>query len=56
VEELLAKANRQIERVKLLQRGDRLYIRGRFPPKPGDGDQPKRFEAHIMDLLWTYKA
>ena len=44
VDALIEKANQQVDRVKILRRGERLYIRGRFPPKPGDGTEVKRYE------------
>jgi integrase len=44
IDSLIAKVNEQIGRVKILRRGERLYLRGRFPPKPGDGSDPKRYE------------
>lgn len=39
----LDRANAKLDRVKILQRGNKLSIRGRFPPKPGDGSKPKRY-------------
>jgi integrase len=40
----LEQLNQQIRRVKILRRGERLYLRGRFPAKPGEGTAPKRYE------------
>lgn len=39
----LASVNLRLTRVKLRVKGDRLYLRGTFPPKPG-GDRPKQAE------------
>lgn len=40
----LAEVNEQLHLVKLRAKGDRLYLRGTFPPKPGEGSKPKRYE------------
>lgn len=39
----LDKVNAKLSRVKLRVKGDRLYLRGTFPPKPGH-DAPKQYE------------
>ncbi len=39
----LDRANAKLDKVKILQRGEKLSLRGRFPPKPGDGSKPKRY-------------
>ncbi|MEG4149432.1 hypothetical protein [Microcoleus sp. Pol12B5] len=42
--EALGKANVALDRVQIRQKGDRLYLRATLPPKPGEGDKPKRYE------------
>jgi integrase len=42
--EVLGKVNTTLDRVQIRQKGDRLYFRATLPPKPGDGDKPKRYE------------
>lgn len=42
--ESLGKVNKSLDRVKLRQKGDRLYLRATLPPKPGDGFEPKQYE------------
>lgn len=37
------KANSKLERIKIMQRGKRLTLRGTLPPKPGDGYKPKQY-------------
>ncbi len=37
--ESLGKVNKSLDRVKLRQKGDRLYLRATLPPKPGDGHE-----------------
>jgi integrase len=39
----LDKANKKLDRVKILLRGSKLSIRATLPPKPGDGNQNKRY-------------
>ena len=39
----LDKANSKLDRIKIMQRGSRLTLRGTLPPKPGDGDKPKQY-------------
>ena len=41
---LVDRANQKLDRVKLRVQGGRIYFRGTLPPKPGDGDKPKRYE------------
>jgi integrase len=43
VESKVIKANSKLDRVKILLRGNKLSLRGIFPPKPGDGLNPKRY-------------
>jgi integrase len=42
--EELGKINAVLDRVQIRQKGDRVYLRATLPPKPGDGDKPKRYE------------
>lgn len=42
--EALGKTNTALDRVQIRQKGDRLYLRATLPPKPGDGNKPKRCE------------
>ena len=37
------KANSKLDRIKIMQRGKRLTLRGTLPPKPGDGVKPKQY-------------
>lgn len=39
----IAKANAKLDRIKIMQRGKRLTLRGTLPPKPGDGTKPKQY-------------
>jgi integrase len=39
----LDRANDKLTKVKILARGRVLSLRGRFPPRPGDGSTPKRY-------------
>ncbi len=42
--EELGKINKSLDRVQIMQKGDRQYLRAVLPPKSGDGDKPKRYE------------
>ena len=39
----LDKANKSLDRLKIVKRGSKLSIRGTFPPKPGHGTKPKQY-------------
>lgn len=39
----LDKVNAKLDKIRILQRGKKLSLRGRLPPKPGDGTKPKRY-------------
>jgi hypothetical protein len=43
VQEKIDKANSRLEKIKIMQRGKRLTLRGTLPPKPGDGLKPKQY-------------
>ncbi|NQE38062.1 hypothetical protein E5S67_05845 [Microcoleus sp. IPMA8] len=40
----LGKINDSLDRVQIRSKGKRFYLRATFPPQPGDGDKPKRYE------------
>lgn len=42
--EELGKVNAGLDRIEIRRKNDRLYLRATLPPKPGDGDKPKRYE------------
>ena len=39
----LDKANSRLDRIKIMQRGQRLSLRGRLPPKSGEGSKLKQY-------------
>ncbi|MGL5836778.1 MAG: hypothetical protein ACRC1Z_26640 [Waterburya sp.] len=43
MQDKISKANDKLDRLTIIQRGQRLTIRGTLPPKPGDGDKPKQY-------------
>lgn len=43
-QERLGDVNKTFSKVSIRQRGEKLSIRGTFPPKPGDGERPKSYE------------
>lgn len=40
----LQTANNKLSKVKIRNKGNKLYIRGTLPPKPGDGILPRQYE------------
>jgi integrase len=47
MQKLIEKANSQLSRLKLLQRGNSLSVQGTFPPKKGDGIHPKQYQVSL---------
>lgn len=43
----LEKANLRLSRVKILKRGESLFLQGTFPPKKGEGDKPKQYQFSL---------
>ena len=43
VDREIVKANSKLNKIKILRRGKVLSLRGILPPKPGDGNKPKRY-------------
>ena len=43
----IEKANEQLSRIKIIQRGQSLYVQGTFPPKKGDGEKPKQYQISL---------
>ena len=39
----IEKANTKLEKVRIIRRGSKLTLRATLPPKPGDGNKPKRY-------------
>ncbi len=39
----IEKANSKLEKVRIIKRGSKLSLRATLPPKPGDGNKPKRY-------------
>jgi hypothetical protein len=44
IEQEIAEANQVLSQIKICRRGNRLYVRGTLPPKPGDGNKPKQYK------------
>ncbi len=43
MQDKIKRANSKLDRLKIMQRGKRLALRGTLPPKPGDGAKPKQY-------------
>lgn len=43
MQEQIKRANARLDRISIMQRGQRLTLRGTLPPKPGDGIKPKQY-------------
>ena len=43
MQDKIKQANTKLDRIKIMQRGKRLSLRGTLPPKPGDGTKPKQY-------------
>lgn len=43
LEQKIANANKKLNKIKILLRGNTLALRGTLPPKPDDGNKPKRY-------------
>jgi hypothetical protein len=43
VQDKIKDANTKLDRLTIVQRGQRLIIRGTLPPKPGEGSKPKQY-------------
>lgn len=43
MQEKIKKANAKLERLTIMQRGERLTLRGTLPPKPGHGSKSKQY-------------
>ncbi|WP_190504114.1 hypothetical protein [Oscillatoria sp. FACHB-1407] len=43
-EERLEESHKACSKVSIRQRGEKLSIRGTFPPRPGDGERYKSYE------------
>ncbi len=44
IDKKLAELNHDLRLIAVRCKGNRLYLRGTFPPKPGDGTKPKHYE------------
>lgn len=47
MQSLLDKANKQLSRLKILQRGNSLQVQGTFPPKKSHGNRPKQYQISL---------
>ena len=43
MDQQIEKANSKLEKVRIIRRGNKLSLRATLPPKPGDGNKPKRY-------------
>ena len=43
MDQQIEKANSKLEKVRIIRRGSKLSLRATLPPKPGDGNKPKRY-------------
>jgi integrase len=44
ISQLIEKANQKLNQVRITRHGNRLYLRGTFPKRPGEGSGKKRYE------------
>ena len=43
MDQQIEKANSKLEKVRIFRRGSKLSLRATLPPKPGEGNKPKRY-------------
>jgi hypothetical protein len=44
VDQQVEAANKKLSRLKIRNKGNKLYLRGTLPPKPSDGILPRQYE------------
>lgn len=47
MQEKIDQANQKLDKTRIIQRGQKLALRGTFPPKPGQGEKPKQYTISL---------